>query len=46
MDILKVLDELHLSYTTKKVSNMFLATLVLKIAKQLNMQDNFVTEIV
>ena len=41
-DLLKVLDELHLAYTSKKISNMFQATLVVKIAKQLNMQEHLV----
>ena len=39
---MKVLDELHLSYLSKKISNMFHATLILKIAKQLNMHDHLV----
>lgn len=43
---MKVLDELHLSYLSKKISNMFHATLILKIAKQLNMHDHLVVEIV
>ena len=44
-DALKVLDELHLAYTAKKISNMFRATLLDKITKQLNMQDQVATEI-
>ena len=39
---MKVLDELHLSYLSKKISNMFHGTLILKITKQLNMHDHLV----
>ena len=45
-DALKVLDELHLAYTSAKISNIFQASLVVKIAKQLNMHDHVVNEIV
>jgi hypothetical protein len=41
----KVLDELHLAYTAKNIFNMFRATLIDIISKQLSMHDNVVSEI-
>ena len=46
IDMLKVLDELHLAYTAKKISNMFRATLVERVAKNLNMHDQIANDIV
>lgn len=36
---------MHLVYTARKISNMFRATLTERIAKQLNMPDNLVIDI-
>ena len=44
--MLKVLDEVHLAYTAKKISNMFRATLVEKVGKNLNMHDQVASEII
>lgn len=43
--MLKVLDELHLAYTAKKIFNMFRANLVGIISKQLNLHDHVIVEI-
>lgn len=43
--VLKVLDEVHLAYTAKKISNMFRTTLIEIVSKQLNMQEHIVVEI-
>lgn len=40
-----MLDELHLAYTAKKIFNMFRANLIGIIARQLNMHDKVVVEI-
>jgi hypothetical protein len=45
LDVLKVLDEVHLAYTAKKISNMFRATLLERVTKQLNTHDHIVTPI-
>ena len=42
---MKVLDEIHLAYTAKKIFNMFRANLVGIITKQLNLHDQVVLEI-
>lgn len=46
MDVLKVLDEVHLAYTAKKVSNMFRATLVERVGRTLNMLDQTASEVI
>ncbi len=43
--VLKVLDEVHLAYTAKKISNMFRTTLIEIVSKHLNMQEHIVVEI-
>ena len=40
-----MLDEVHLAYSGKKLSNMFRATLLGLVSRQLTMQDHLITEI-
>lgn len=41
-EVLKVLDELHLAYTAKKIFNMFRANLIGIISKQLSLHDHVI----
>lgn len=45
-DVLKVLDEVHLAYAAKKICNMFRATLIDIVTRQVPLQDHLLSEVV
>ncbi len=44
-ELLSVLDEVHLTYSAKKMSNMFRATVIESVSRRLNLQEHIVNEI-